>query len=243
MLSNAVKFTEKGRVSLSAEVLGNASEQRQNLLFSVSDTGIGIRPEQLAYVFEPFVQAGENSHLQQSGTGLGLAIAKQLVELQGGKINVSSVLGQGSVFTFSLPVQVTDAVKIEDKVQTGARLAQLDILLVEDNQFNQMLATELLQKLIDAPNIRIAVNGQEAVEAAASGQYDLILMDVKMPVMDGFTATKTIRETGNKTPIIALTANATSEEREKCLASGMDDYVSKPISIGQLEEKISAWVG
>ena len=243
LLSNAVKFTEKGSVTLTAEVQGPSSDEHQTLLFSVRDTGIGITPEQLALVFEPFVQAGDDTHLKHSGTGLGLAIAKQLVELQGGKINALSVLGQGSVFTFSLPVQVTQAIKNKDVVQAGARLAGLDILLVEDNQFNQLLATELLQKLIDAPNIRIASNGQEAVKAAAKATFDLIFMDVKMPVMDGFAATKAIRETGNKTPIIALTANATSEEREKCLASGMDDYVSKPISINQLEEKIRAWAG
>jgi len=241
LLSNAVKFTEKGSVTLSTEVQDNSDDGQQTLLFSVRDTGIGITPEQLALVFEPFVQAGDDTHLRHNGTGLGLAIAKQLVELQGGKIKVHSVPGQGSEFSFTLPVQVTDMVKATDMAQTHTRLAQLDILLVEDNQFNQMLATELLQKLIDAPNIRIASNGQEAVEVAASGQFDLILMDVKMPVMDGFAATRVIRASQNKTPIIALTANATSEEREKCLASGMDDYVSKPISIDLLEEKIQLW--
>jgi len=243
LLSNAVKFTENGSVILTVSVQEAFPDNHLNLLFSVRDTGIGITPEQLAIVFEPFVQAGDDTHLRHSGTGLGLAIARQLVELQGGKITVSSVPGSGSEFAFTLPVQVIKAKPDMEIAKALPRLTSLDILLVEDNQFNQMLATELLQKLIEVPKIRIAANGQQAVEAATEKVFDLILMDVKMPVMDGFAATRAIRETGNTTPIIALTANATSEEREKCLASGMDDYVSKPISINQLEEKIRAWVG
>ena len=243
LISNAVKFTEKGSVTLTASVQENLPENRRSLFFSVRDTGIGIPHEQLAIVFDPFVQAGDDTHLRHNGTGLGLAIAKQLVELQGGKINVRSVLGEGSEFTFTLPVKVIEALPVVDIAQPGLALTKLNILLVEDNLFNQMLATELLQKLIESPQIQIAANGQEAVEAVANGSFHLILMDVKMPVMDGFAATKAIRAKQNTTPIIALTANATAEEREKCLASGMNDYVSKPISITLLEEKIRAWAG
>ncbi|MFN0036284.1 MAG: ATP-binding protein [Saprospiraceae bacterium] len=241
LLSNAVKFTEKGSVTLAATVQESLPDESLCLLFSVCDTGIGIPPEQLEMVFEPFVQAGDDTHLRHSGTGLGLAIARQLVELQGGKINASSVPGEGSEFAFTLLVQLAESMPAIALAQPASRLARLDILLVEDNQFNQMLATELLQKLIEEPQIRIAGNGQEAIEAAASARFDLILMDVKMPVIDGFAATKAIRAMQNTTPIIALTANATSEEREKCLAHGMDDYVSKPISMLLLEEKIRAW--
>lgn len=241
LLSNAVKFTEKGQVLLRVQVQERLPDNRVKVLFSVEDTGVGIPPEKLALIFEPFVQAGEDTHLLHNGTGLGLAISRQLVELMGGQISVRSTAGVGSTFSFWLPLEETDALPAQASVVSGKRLAQLDILLVEDNQFNQMLATELLQKLIEHPQIQIASNGEEAVQAAANSRFDLILMDIKMPVMDGFAATRAIRASKNSTPIIALTANATSDEREKCLHSGMDDYVSKPISIQLLEEKIRRW--
>lgn len=243
LLSNAVKFTEKGSVSLTVNVLEQWKDDRKMLQFEVQDTGVGIETEKLAHIFEPFVQAGDDTHLLHSGTGLGLAIAKQLVELQGGTIRVESKLGHGSSFVFTLPVLMADGLPEESTATIGKRLERLKILLVEDNQFNQLLATELLQKLIENPDIQIASNGQEAVDAATNGRFDLILMDVKMPVMDGFAATRAIRAAKISTPIVALTANATSEERGKCLESGMDDYVSKPISINQLEDKIRTWAG
>lgn len=241
LLSNAVKFTEKGSVTLHATVQERFADETLRLRFAVRDTGIGIPPEQLKIVFDPFVQAGDDTHLRHNGTGLGLAIAKQLVELQGGEIKAESILGKGSEFSFSLKVQETQTAPAPEPKLESVQMEQLDVLLVEDNLFNQMLATELLQKLIKNPRIQIASNGQEAVEAAINSRFDLVLMDVKMPVMDGFAATKAIRALNIATPIIALTANATAEERTKCLSSGMDDYVSKPISIGLLEEKIRRW--
>lgn len=241
LLSNAVKFTEKGAVTLFADVENKIDTESVLLKFKVIDTGVGITAEQITTIFQPFIQAGDDTHLRHSGTGLGLAIAKQLVELQGGRIDVKSRPGEGSEFAFTLPVKVSSRAPDVKEIQPLIRSASRDILLVEDNHFNQMLAIELLEKLIENPRILIAGNGREAIELAANKQFDLIFMDVKMPVMDGFAATKAIRATGNTTPVIALTANATPEEREKCLAIGMDDYLSKPISLALLEEKIRFW--
>ncbi|MDX1913149.1 MAG: ATP-binding protein [Saprospiraceae bacterium] len=241
LLSNAVKFTEKGAVTLFAEVEDKTDAENAVLKFTVKDSGVGISPDQLTTVFQPFVQAGDDTHLRHSGTGLGLAIAKQLVELQGGRIEVRSNPGEGSEFAFTLPVAISSHPPETKETPTFTRTPSLDILLVEDNQFNQMLAIELLEKLIETPRIQIAGNGQEATELVSRKRFDLIFMDVKMPVMDGFAATKAIRAAGNTTPVIALTANATPEEREKCLSVGMDDYLSKPISLVLLEEKIRHW--
>ncbi|MBL7807369.1 MAG: response regulator [Saprospiraceae bacterium] len=241
LLSNAVKFTETGGVQLKAETLPNVAAQQPILQFQVIDTGVGIQEHQLKDIFDPFTQAGEETHLLHSGTGLGLAIAKQLVELQGGQISVQSKPGIGSVFAFTLPVQLAEGPVMTPQQPAKPAHEHLRILLVEDNQFNQLLATEVLHKLVRQPHIRIAINGQEAVDAASEAIFDLILMDVKMPVMDGFTATRQIRARGIQTPVIALTANATAEERDKCLLSGMNDYLSKPLSIQLLEEKINTW--
>jgi CheY-like chemotaxis protein/two-component sensor histidine kinase len=241
LLSNAVKFTEHGGVQLRTEVLSTDVAQQTLLQFSVMDTGVGIPEHQLKDIFDPFTQAGDETHLLHSGTGLGLAIARQLVELQGGQINVQSRPGKGSVFTFTLPVRAMDGPAVSEKGPDKQGHKHLRILLVEDNQFNQLLATEVLNKLVHEPQIRIAVNGQEAVNAAVEEVFDLIFMDIKMPVMDGFKATRLIRSNGIVAPVIALTANATAEEREKCLLSGMNDYLSKPISIHLLEEKINTW--
>ncbi len=241
LLSNAVKFTEKGGVQLRAEAWPGGSAQHPTLQFQVIDTGVGIQEHQLKDIFDPFTQAGEETHLLHSGTGLGLAIAKQLVELQGGQISVQSKPGKGSVFAFTLPVRLADGPVAPPQPPTKPVHEHLRILLVEDNQFNQLLATEVLHKLVHHPQIRIAINGQEAVEAVSEAVFDLIFMDVKMPVMDGFTATRHIRAAGIQTPVIALTANATAEERENCLLSGMNDYLSKPLSIHLLEEKINTW--
>ncbi|HLP95536.1 MAG TPA: ATP-binding protein [Saprospiraceae bacterium] len=241
LLSNAVKFTEKGGVQLRAEAWPGGSAQHPTLQFQVIDTGVGIQEHQLKDIFDPFTQAGEETHLLHSGTGLGLAIAKQLVELQGGQISVQSKPGKGSVFAFSLPVQLAEGPVAPPQQPTKPVHEHLRILLVEDNQFNQLLATEVLHKLVLQPQIRIAINGQEAVDAVSEAVFDLIFMDVKMPVMDGFTATRQIRAKGIQTPVIALTANATAEERDNCLLSGMNDYLSKPLSIHLLEEKINTW--
>ena len=243
LLSNAVKFTEQGKVSLNATVHERLPNGQWLLQFAVRDTGIGIAQEELPNIFEAFKQAGENTHLQHGGTGLGLAISKQLVELQGGRIEVDSSPEQGSEFRVFLPVGLAE-LPTALKPNTKAALQKLPsrkILLVEDNQFNQLLATELLQQLVENPQITIAENGFEAIEKASAEPFDLIFMDIKMPRMDGFAATKALRANGLSTPIIALTANATLEEREKCLQSGLDDYLSKPIEVDLLRAQIAKW--
>ncbi len=239
LLGNAVKFTEKGSIRLSAMVRERLADGRLLLEFSVKDSGVGIAVGEVGQVFESFKQAGSDTHLLHSGTGLGLAIAKQLVELQGGRIWAESELGRGSTFSFTLPVEEAQLVENQPKAEPKARPAGLRILLVEDNQFNQLLAVELFKKLVDGPLVTIAANGQQAVDRAAAEPFDLIFMDIKMPVMDGLSATRAIRQAGLPAPIIALTANATTEERDRCLAAGMDDYLSKPISVHLLEEKIT----
>jgi signal transduction histidine kinase/CheY-like chemotaxis protein len=243
LLSNAVKFTESGLITLTAGVQQHFANEQVLLRFSVRDTGVGITPAELPFIFEAFKQAGENTHLQHGGTGLGLAISKQLVELQGGRIEVESTPGQGSEFRVLLPVSLADLPESIQRSTEGsqAKLPSRKILLVEDNQFNQLLATELLQQLVESPLITIAENGLEAIEKAAAGSFDLIFMDIKMPRMDGFAATKALRASGLTTPIIALTANATSDEREKCLQSGLDDYLSKPIDVELLRARIEKW--
>lgn len=243
LLSNAVKFTETGLITLTAGVQEHLANGQLVLRFSVRDTGVGIATAELPFIFEAFKQAGENTHLQHGGTGLGLAISKQLVELQGGRIEVESKPGQGSEFRVLLPVGLAALPVDQQPSKEGAlqKLPSQKILLVEDNQFNQMLATELLLQMVEKPLITIAENGLEAIEKASTGSFDLIFMDIKMPRMDGFAATKALRAAGLTTPIIALTANATSDEREKCLQSGLDDYLSKPIEVALLRAIIAKW--
>jgi signal transduction histidine kinase/CheY-like chemotaxis protein/tetratricopeptide (TPR) repeat protein len=241
LLSNAVKFTEQGSVTLHADVEHGSPGNQVMLKFSVLDTGIGISKAELPMVFEAFKQAGENTHLQHGGTGLGLAISKQLVELQGGRMEAQSSPGKGSEFVVYLPVERTELPEQTAAAKLLEKLNSLKILLVEDNQFNQLLATELFQQLIETPQITIAGNGFEALEKAAANTFDLVFMDIKMPKMDGFAATKALRATGFNTPIIALTANATAEERENCLQSGLDDYLSKPIEVNLLRDVIVKW--
>jgi len=246
LLGNAVKFTEAGRIRLYCYVAEQRSDNGLALRFEVHDTGIGIDAAELPNLFNAFVQAGEHTHLRYGGTGLGLAISKQLVELQGGQISVQSTPGQGSLFAFTLPVAPGEMPKEEPHLNgtntANAKLPSRKILLAEDNHFNQMLAKELLLSIMDAPDIEVVENGALALQRASENTYDLVLMDIKMPVMDGLSATRAMREAGIAIPIIALTANATTGEEERCRAAGMEDYLSKPINPGLLREKIAKWV-
>ena len=245
LLGNAVKFTEAGRIRLYCYVAQRRPDTGLALRFEVHDTGIGIEADELPNLFNAFVQAGEHTHLRYGGTGLGLAISKQLVELQGGQISVQSTPGNGSVFAFTMPVAPGEMPQAEPHLNgastANAKLPSRKILLAEDNHFNQMLAKELLLSIMDAPDIEVVENGAIALQKAAENAYDLVLMDIKMPIMDGLTATRAIREAGIATPIIALTANATTGEEERCRAAGMEDYLSKPINPNLLREKIAQW--
>jgi PAS domain S-box-containing protein len=235
LLGNAIKFTEGGKVSLKVERDQNSSAPT-DLRFSVSDTGIGIADDKLARIFERFTQADSSTTRRFGGSGLGLTISKRLVELMGGRIWVASTVGQGSVFAFSVPFEVwaTTNRPVNAPVGAGpeAPLPALRILMAEDSPDNCIIALAYLE---DTPYlIDVAETGLIACEMFKAGHYDLLLMDRQMPVMDGLTATRTIRawEKANDrapTPIIALTASALKGDREACLAAGCTAYLTKPI--------------
>ena len=233
LLSNAVKFTKKGKVNISLK-LKNISESRCSILFSITDTGIGIEKDKLQHIFTPFSQSSNSITREFGGTGLGLAITSELLQLMDSQIKVETEIGRGSTFYFILDlvyVTVMDSnpVKPEPEEQD---LQQARILLVEDTPFNILFTTQLLEgwnTLVD-----VAENGAIAVEKVKEFEYDLVIMDLHMPVMDGYTSTRKIREFNQDTPIMALTASATSDIREKIFAAGMQDYVTKPFDSDQL---------
>ncbi len=216
------------------------------LRFEVKDTGIGIPPEKIDAIFEPFTQADDRTTRQYGGTGLGLAICKQLVEAMGGRIGVESEVGKGSTFWFEIPLEVTEQSELTPPPTAPdlpSPLPHLRVLVVEDNPVNRKVATRMLEGM--GCQVEIATNGREAVEMTAERAYDLVLMDCQMPEMDGYEATRCIRErergTGRHQLIIALTAHALSGDREQCLACGMDDYLGKPILRERLEAMLRKW--
>lgn len=244
LVSNAIKFTERGFVKLS--VRKKTEEQDRVILeFSIQDSGIGIPEDKLNVIFESFQRLDTDLNRRSIGTGLGLTIVEQLVKLQGGNISVTSQEGQGSNFTFTLPLQVSrqeDVTKAKDQAShlTGEGLNGIRILVVEDNPLNQLVTDKLLQDwgvIVD-----IANDGQECLDMLKQSTYDIILMDLQMPVMDGYTATRYIREQfqapKREIPIIALTANAFSGMDDEVLKVGMDDYISKPFEVDVLFQKI-----
>jgi PAS domain S-box-containing protein len=235
LLGNAIKFTESGEVALRVTPDADSSVPTA-LRFTISDTGIGIPGEKLGRVFERFTQADSSTTRRFGGSGLGLTISKRLVELMGGRIWAESTVGKGSVFSFAVPLEIWAGAIRRAAVPVGTGpelpLPALRILLAEDSPDNRAITVAYLQ---DTPyRVEIAENGSIACEKFTAGQYDLVLMDRQMPVMDGLTATRTIRawEQANDrppTPIIALTASALKGDREMCLAAGCTAYLSKPI--------------
>ena len=246
LLSNSVKFTDRGtvRVSLSAKA---ASEPECILLrVSVSDTGIGIPEETQKRLFQSFSQAETSTTRRYGGTGLGLAISKRLVELMGGEVGFESSSGQGSKFWFTAKLGLgNEALRSESRpTQEGLPHEQNcgTILIVEDNRINQKVLSHQLINL--GYMVEVAENGAQAVAKVKTSRYDLILMDVQMPVMDGFQATQEIRslaEASSSTPIVAVTANAFQSERERCISFGMDDYLAKPVDKDLLQEVLQRW--
>ncbi|MCM0081943.1 ATP-binding protein [Geomonas sp. Red32] len=251
LLANAIKFTSEGEVQLRIE-LAEEQGERVQVIFEVRDTGIGITPEAQQRIFDSFSQADNSTTRNFGGTGLGLAIAKQLVALMGGDLQVESEPGKGSTFRFaagfakSTADAANAAVSSSLAPEPGAgSFFTASILVAEDNTVNQEVARHLLRML--GCRVEIASNGAEAVEAAAHGGIDLIFMDCQMPVMDGFTACGVLRERerergAGRLPIVALTANAIAGDRERCLEAGMDDYLSKPFTIGQLRGALLRWL-
>jgi PAS domain S-box-containing protein len=246
LTSNAFKFTSHGEVSVTVETV-EESEQEVTLRFSVSDTGIGMDPEQVDQLCQPFHQADPSITRKYGGTGLGLAICKRLLELMGSEIEVQSILGQGSQFSFVTRFEKAEAdrsdivVGISKKVAKGL-LFDRRILLVEDNETNLQVARELLEQA--GLEVSTAANGLEAVALAAKERFDGILMDIQMPVMDGLTATREIRKgaSGGDLPILAMTANVRVTDREDCLAAGMNDHIAKPIKPEILYKTLACWL-
>ncbi len=252
LLGNAIKFTQAGHVELALERRADGA-----ILFSVADTGIGIDPEAQRHIFEAFTQGEVGTTRRFGGTGLGLAISKRLVELMGGELDVESTPGAGARFFFSLALPAVEtAVELPeadfaalappdaDEGQGRAPTSDLaEILVVDDNAVNQVVTRRMLEKL--GYRVACASNGQEALAEATARRFAAILMDCSMPVMDGFEATQAIRcrPGGAEVPIIALTANAMSLDRERCLAAGMDDYISKPVRIEDLETTLARQLG
>lgn len=229
LLSNAVKFTSEGKITVSVQKLKEDAEN-VTVEFSVSDTGIGIPENKLEKIFDDFQQASSGTSRLYGGTGLGLAIVKQLVEPQGGKINVRSKVGEGSVFSFTLKfLKTTEKAELETETEElHSVIKNIKVLVVEDIALNQLLMKTLLDDF--GFECEIASNGKIAVEKLKMKSYDIILMDLQMPEMNGFEATDYIRNVLNsKTPIIALTADVTTVDLAKCKAVGMNDYIAKPV--------------
>lgn len=234
LVGNAIKFTEVGKVQLTASIV-EAKGGTSTLEVRVTDSGIGMSDFTVSKLFQEFVQGDPSINRRFGGTGLGLAICKRLIDTMGGVIEVTSREGEGSVFALSLPCEVTQADVVPTPVRPAHRRTGR-ILLVEDNPINQQVAEGLLQKI--GMDVEVAANGAIALEVVRRQRFDLIFMDMQMPVMDGLSATRAIRSMGDETPIVGLTANAFASDREDCLAAGMDDFVSKPVTRAKLEEAI-----
>lgn len=260
LLSNAVKYTDEGKITISTKVNSKFSNAIE-LLTSVEDTGNGIPSEKIPMLFEPYVQV-KSKKGKKEGTGLGLVISKEFVKLMGGDIKVESKIGVGSKFTFTVKLktslepqsdllQSTETKESKNgylekqftseiKTENGKRKK---ILLVEDNPISQNLEMKILREV--GYDVEAVSNGYDAIEAVKTGLFNLVLMDVEMTEMDGITTTKKIRELPgaiSKIPIIAVTAHSSMKDREKCLASGMDDYIAKPINIHFLKLTIDQWI-
>ncbi len=231
LAGNAIKFTQRGEVVVSARVLSLAGEEA-HLEFAVRDTGIGIPAGDLERIFKPFAQADASTARRFGGTGLGLSISASLVAMMGGRIWAESEPGQGSTFYFTIGATLAKEAPAEQASQTipGAPAAALRILLVEDNPANQKLAAYILQER--GHSVEVAGDGEQALRSINENPYDVVLMDVQMPGMDGLETTAQMRSRENgirRVPIIAMTARATVGDRDRCLAMGMDGYLSKPI--------------
>ncbi|MBF0099394.1 MAG: response regulator [Desulfobacterales bacterium] len=247
--NNAVKFTESGHVLVKTELI-EKDDQYCQLKFSVSDTGIGMTDEQLTKLFSAFSQLDNFVTRKFGGTGLGLTISKRLVEMMNGEIHVTSEIGKGSTFSFTVrfaykpleQVKNDATLIIQSPVISTDMIKNARVLLVEDNELNQQLAIEILMG--EGLIVETANNGQEAIDEVNQSEYDIVLMDVHMPVMGGYQASRIIRqnEKFKELPIIAMTAHAISGAREECIDAGMNDYITKPIDISELFSVLMKWI-
>jgi CheY-like chemotaxis protein len=235
LLSNSIKFTDHGSIRLSCKVTDKTAKE-QHLNITVEDTGIGMDKKFLKSIFQKFSQENVNTARKYGGTGLGMAITHQLVGLMQGTIRIESQKGQGTKIEIhlTLPLGMTADLPVKDEMPVNLGiLRDKEILLVEDNRLNRLVASTILK--IHHINVTEATNGQLAVELMKSNHYDLVLMDMQMPVMDGLAATKIIRsEISASVPIVALTANALKGEQDKCMKAGMNDFITKPFDESKL---------
>lgn len=241
LASNAIKFTPKGEVRISMSCIA-IEENHCRIRFSVSDTGIGISPDQQSKIFEDFMQAEISTTRRFGGTGLGLTICKRLVELLGGELKLESTLNLGSCFWFELDLESSNKTDIASCVESDSDyriskpLTNIEILLVDDVELNLEIASELLREA--GARVTTASGGLEAVTKTVNGSksFDVILMDIQMPDLDGFEASRRIRADSRfiHMPIIAMTANASNSDRNECLAAGLNDHLGKPIDINQV---------
>lgn len=240
LAGNAVKFTEAGSITMKVELI-ELTPTKANIKFSVIDTGIGIPEDRVDSVFESFSQAEDSTYRKFGGTGLGLTISKELVERQGGQIGLSSKVGVGTTFFFDITLEIgnEDALN-KQNAQELAVIPGLKILLAEDNEFNQMVAEDTLKSMLPELELEIVGDGKQAVDRVNEQVYDLVLMDLHMPEMDGLEASRTIRKLANNanTPIVAMTASATEEAIDECYKNGMDGYISKPFVPEELQHTI-----
>ncbi len=248
LVSNALKFTRQGEVKIIVDVVNKGADSVA-LKIAVIDTGIGIPQAAQETLFNAFTQADGSTTRKYGGTGLGLAIVSQLIDLMGGSLGVDSVEGDGSEFWFSVSLQCAkQAQKVVGEIANKSKVLQFDakILLVEDNPINQMVAQKMLEKVGVKPIL--ANNGVEALKLLNEQSFDLVLMDCQMPEMDGFDATREIRRLDimalnqQPLPVVAMTANVMSGDRERCLDVGMDDYIGKPVQRDQLASVLNKWL-
>jgi len=242
LTGNAIKFTEHGSVHVKIK-LKERDGGKAVIEGKVIDTGIGIPEHRLEKIFESFIQAESDTSQKYGGTGLGLTISKEFIQLQNGKISVESQPGQGSIFTFEIPYKIGELSDMPNEVAetTTVPLKALKVLLVEDNDFNIMVAKDELAEIIEDVKIDIAANGLEALEYVKKKNYDIVLMDIEMELMNGYEAAREIRKLPapkNKVSIIAITANAMIQEIQLCYDAGMDDHLSKPFTPKELRIKI-----
>ncbi|MFZ1527853.1 MAG: ATP-binding protein [Ferruginibacter sp.] len=243
LTTNAIKFTDKGHISINVKATA-LSDTSVTIRFGVRDTGIGIPTDKLSSIFQRFEQAEADTTRKYGGTGLGLSIVKNLVEMQGGSMSVTSEPGKGSEFYFTITYEIGNEFagdmhaeyqknSLPASAANSSSLKTLKVLAAEDNKMNQLLLTMLLEQW--KINVDIVENGELVLEKLATGDYDLVLMDIQMPLMDGYTAVKKIRsELKSNIPVVAMTANVLPGEKEKCLEAGMNGYISKPINEPEL---------
>jgi signal transduction histidine kinase/CheY-like chemotaxis protein/HPt (histidine-containing phosphotransfer) domain-containing protein len=247
LVSNAVKFSDEGKVTTTITLL-STDPQQCLVRFEVKDSGPGIAPAQQKKLFQSFTQVDGSVTRKHGGTGLGLSISRHLVELMNGRIGVESAVGKGSTFWFELPLLIAAERVPSSDTETApaaeenfvSHLHNKIVLVAEDHPVNRLVATSELEEMGFV--VHVAANGEEACDLVKRNNYQIVFMDCQMPVMDGYTASRKIRETGNEVPIVAMTANALEGDRERCLEAGMNDYISKPFETGDLQRVVTRWI-